>query len=34
MFQKISISNKCCPFELLIHQTILKENVAQFPLKY
>ncbi len=35
MLQKISISNKCCSFELSIHLWILKKlNVSRFPQKY
>ncbi len=32
--QKISISNKCCSFEIFIHLWILKNKVYQFPQKY
>ncbi|MDN8907574.1 hypothetical protein Q0O77_14770, partial [Staphylococcus aureus] len=28
MLQKISISNKCCSFELSIHQRILKKSTT------
>jgi len=28
MLQKISISNKCCSFELYIHQRIMKKGIT------
>ncbi len=31
IINKISLSNKCCSFELSIHQKILKQNVSLFP---
>ncbi len=35
MLQKIAVINKCCSFELSIHQGILKQkNVTWFPKKY
>ncbi len=34
ILQKISISNKCCSFELSIHLWILKNKMYQFPQKY
>ncbi len=34
MLQKISISNKCCSFELSIHLWIMKNRLVGFPQKY